>query len=45
MRTETASKRLRQVRRARAAIDVRPNWKEQPTHESLTGKQWQWSND
>ena len=21
-------------------IDVRPNWKEQPTGESLTGKQW-----
>jgi hypothetical protein len=21
-------------------IDVRPNWKEQPPHESLTGKQW-----
>jgi len=22
-------------------IDVRPNWKEQPPSESLTGKQWQ----
>ena len=22
------------------AIDVRPNWKEQPPGESLTGKQW-----
>jgi len=21
-------------------IDVRPNWKEQPTRESLTGKHW-----
>jgi hypothetical protein len=21
-------------------IDVRPNWKEQPTQPSLTGKQW-----
>jgi len=21
-------------------IDVRPNWKEQPAHESLTGKKW-----
>jgi hypothetical protein len=21
-------------------IDVRPNWSEQPPHESLTGKQW-----
>jgi hypothetical protein len=21
-------------------IDVRPNWKEQPTQASLTGKQW-----
>ena len=21
-------------------IDVRPNWKEQPTQSSLTGKQW-----
>jgi len=21
-------------------VDVRPNWKEQPTGESLTGKQW-----
>jgi hypothetical protein len=21
-------------------IDVRPNWKEQPTQQSLTGKQW-----
>ena len=21
-------------------IDVRPNWKEQPSGESLTGKQW-----
>ena len=21
-------------------IDVRPNWKEQTPHESLTGKQW-----
>jgi hypothetical protein len=21
-------------------IDVRPNWKEQPPTESLTGKQW-----
>jgi len=24
-------------------IDVRPNWKEQPPHESLTGKVWRWS--
>jgi hypothetical protein len=22
-------------------VDVRPNWKEQPTRPSLTGKQWQ----
>jgi hypothetical protein len=25
-------------------VDVRPNWKEQPTGESLTGKQWPWSS-
>jgi hypothetical protein len=25
----------------RNKIDVRPNWKEQPMGESLTGKQWQ----
>ena len=24
----------------RDKIDVRPNWKEQPTQQSLTGKQW-----
>jgi hypothetical protein len=24
----------------RDKIDVRPNWKEQPPNESLTGKQW-----
>jgi hypothetical protein len=32
-----------QVRRCGARgrhIDVRPNWKEQPPGESLTGKQW-----
>ena len=25
-------------------VDVRPNWKEQPTRESLTGKQWREGN-
>ena len=30
--------RRAQVRRQ--ALDVRPNWKEQPPQESLTGKQW-----
>jgi len=26
-------------------IDVRPNWKEQPPQESLTGKQWRRGQD
>jgi hypothetical protein len=32
---------VREMLRPRRHIDVRPNWKEQPPRESLTGKRWQ----
>ena len=46
--TEVPSFRSRVVCAKRGSrgnkIDVRPNWKEQPPRESLTGKQWRIGN-
>ena len=40
MRVPDTTGGLRQVRQPRQQDHVRPNWKEQPTGESLTGKVW-----